>query len=292
VRLAGPYGADVSVIAMLTFKRTLDNELWIKHLFYPDEDPFVGKIFEMIAGAAIKAKIKQLKEAEQLPVLDKRFRQHDGAKSPLTLARLFGWAAQVLALPCPELYVRRDVPGALAAVLATPPASVAGNTLLTGFSADELAFIVGKHLSCYRGEHYIKSLFPSQMELNMLFWGAIRIVQPTIALSREIADQVRATGAELAKFMQPVYIEGLRLIVIKLAENQHAIDIAGWSRSVELTACRCGLLMCGDLEVAKKMIAAEAPGDVPREQKVEELRRFSFSPDYAALRAALGVSLA
>ena len=77
---------------MLTFKRTLDNELWIKHLFYPSEDPFVGKIFEMITGAAIKAKIKQLKQIKQLPVLDKRFRQTDGDNSPLTLARLFGWA--------------------------------------------------------------------------------------------------------------------------------------------------------------------------------------------------------
>jgi hypothetical protein len=281
------------VIAMLTFKRPLDNELWIKHLFHPGEDPFVGKIFEMITGAAIKAKIKQLKQAKQLPVLDKRFRQHDGDNSPLTLARLFGWAARVLALPCPELYVRGDVPGALAAVLATPPASVAGNTLLTGFSADELAFIVGKHLSCYRGEHYIKSLFPLRLELNMLFWGGVRIVQPGLALSREIADQVQATGAELAKFMEPVYVEGLRLVVSKLAENHHPVDIAAWTRSVELTACRSGLLMCGDLEVAKRMIAAEAdaPGDVPREQKIEELTRFSVSPAYSALRAALGVSL-
>jgi hypothetical protein len=276
---------------MLTFKRSLDNELWIKHLFHPDEDIFVGKIFEMITGAAIGAKMKQLKKAKLLPVLDKQFKQ-DPAKSALALARTFGWAAQVLGLRCPNFYVRSDVPGALLAVLAEPPASLAGATLLSGFSPDELVFVVGKHLSYYRGEHYMKSLFPSIAELNMLFYGAVGLVLPNASVPAEIHDQVRATGAELAKFIKPVYAEGLRLVVSKLIQDQRSVDVAAWSRSVELTACRTGLLLCGDLDVANKMIAAEpdAPGDVSRGQKVEELARFSRSPAYSSLREALGVA--
>jgi hypothetical protein len=40
--------------------------------------------------------------------------------------------------------------------------------LLGGFSAEELAFIAGKHLAMYRGEHYIKLLFPSAEELRVI----------------------------------------------------------------------------------------------------------------------------
>jgi hypothetical protein len=272
------------------FRRALDNELWIKHVFCPDEDLFVAKIFEMITPSAIKAKINQLKNSRQLPVLDKHSRQRDPGKSPLALARIFVWAAQVLAVPCPELYVRSDVPGALVAVHAAPPALLAGNTLLNGFSDQELAFIVGKHLSFCRGEHYIKCWFPSLAELNILFFGGVRIVAPNVEVPREIADQVGATAAELAKHVQPVYKEALRIIVGKLAQEQRSVDVAKWSRCVELTASRTGFLLCGDLEVAKKMIAAEpeTPDDVSREQKKEEVIRFSASPAYSTLGEALG----
>ncbi|RYG85836.1 tetratricopeptide repeat protein, partial [bacterium] len=145
---------------MLQVKSRLDNEAWVKNLFHKDENIFVGKIFEMITPAAIVAKTNQLRASRQLPSLDPRFKQ-DPATSTVTFAKTFGWAAQVLGVPLPELYVRNDVPGALVAVPASPPASVAGQTVLTGFTPQELTFIVGKHLSYYRGEHYIRNLFPT-----------------------------------------------------------------------------------------------------------------------------------
>jgi len=51
------------------------------------------------------------------------------------------------------------------------PASVAGQTVLTGFTPQDLTFIVGKHLAMYRGEHYIKTLFPTVTELTVLLFA-------------------------------------------------------------------------------------------------------------------------
>jgi len=59
--------------------------------------------------------------------------------------------------------VRNDVAGAIVAVPANPPASVAGQTGLTGFQPQELTFMCGQHLSHYRPEHYIRTLFPTQL---------------------------------------------------------------------------------------------------------------------------------
>src|SRR5260370_30616216 len=116
---------------MIQVKSRLDNEAWVRSLFHKDENLYIGKIFEMLTPAAIVAKTNQLRAQKQLPVLDRRFRQ-DPASSTVTFAKTFGWAAQVLSLQTPELYVRNDVPGALVAVPATSPPSCAVLTVLAG----------------------------------------------------------------------------------------------------------------------------------------------------------------
>ena len=166
---------DYLLHGMIQVKSRLDNELWIKNLFHRDENIFIGKIFEMVTPAAIVAKTNQLRAARQLPALDKRFTQ-DPATSTVTFAKTFGWAGQVLGIQqLPDLYVRNDVPGALVAVPAVPPSSVAGQSVLTGFTPQDLTFIVGKHLSYYRGEHYIRNLFPTLAELKVVLFSAIQV---------------------------------------------------------------------------------------------------------------------
>ena len=55
---------------------------------------------------------------------------------------------------------------------------------------------------------------------------------------------------------------------------------------------RAGLLLAGDLEVAKKVISGEkATPDLTATDKMKDLLVFSVGPEYAALRQALGVSI-
>jgi hypothetical protein len=277
---------------MIQVKSRLDNEQWVKNLFHKDENLFIGKIFDMITPAAIVAKTNQLRAARQLPSLDKRFKQ-DPATSTVTFAKTFGWAAQVLGVPLPELYVRNDVAGALVAVPSSPPASVAGQTVLTGFTPQELTFIVGKHLAYYRGEHYIRNLFPTLNELKVMFFAAIKIVMPEFAVPPEMAQAVNQTAAELQKYMQPIQRDSLRIVVQKFIEDGAKADLKRWMQAVERSSARAGLLLCADLEIAKKIIAAEPqlPGDLPPADKLKELIVFSVSEQYFALRKALGIAV-
>jgi tetratricopeptide (TPR) repeat protein len=270
----------------------LDNELWVRTLFHEEENVYVGKIFEMIAAAALRAKIEQLKAKKEMPVLDPRFRQ-DPATSTVTLARTFGWAAQVLGLPCPLLYVRSDVPGALVAVANDQPTSVAGQTVLTGFSTQDLLFIVGKHLALYRGEHYIKTLFPTVTELTLLFFSGIKLVAPDAPSPPDLDKNIVQTAQTLRQFIQPMQLEGLRMVVKKFLAEGAKANIKRWVQTVELTSTRAGLLLCGDLEIAKKIIAAEPqqPGDLTAQEKLKELLLFSVSPQYHQVRQALGLQI-
>jgi tetratricopeptide (TPR) repeat protein len=277
---------------MIQVKSRLDNEGWVKSLFHKDENLYIGKIFEMLTPAAIVAKTNQLRAQKQLPNLDKRFRQ-DPATSTVTFAKTFGWAAQVLGVPIPELYVRNDVAGALMAVPATPPASVAGQTVLTGFTPQELTFIVGKHLSGYRGEHYIRNLFPTLNELKVILFAGVKIVMHDFAVPAEMAQAVNSTATELVKHMQPVQRESLKIVVQKWMEDGAKADLKRWMQAIEVTACRAGLLLCADLEIARKIIGAEPqlPGDLGSQDKMKELLVFSVSEQYFALRKALGIAV-
>ena len=277
---------------MIQVKSRLDNEGWVKSLFHKDENLFIGKIFEMLTPAAIVAKTNQLRAQKQLPTLDRRFKQ-DPATSTVTFAKTFGWAAQVLGVPTPELYVRNDVQGALTAVTATPPASIAGQTVLTGFTPQELTFIVGKHLSGYRGEHYIKNLFPTLNELKVILFAGVKIVMNDFSVPGEMAQAVNATAMELAKHMQPVHRESLKLVVQKWIEDGAKADLKRWMQATEITASRAGLLLCADLEIAKKIIGAEPqlPGDLAPAEKMKELLMFSVSEQYFVLRKMLGIAV-
>ncbi|MES1178847.1 MAG: tetratricopeptide repeat protein [Myxococcales bacterium] len=278
---------------MLAVKGRLSNEVWAKYVFHADENLYISKIFEMIAPAALQAKIAQLQGQGKLPVLDKRFKQ-DPATSTVTFAKTFGWAAQVLGVQAPDLYVRNDVPGAIVAVPAVPPASVAGQTVLTGFQPQELTFMCGKHLSHYRGEHYIRTLFPTQPELTIMLFAGVMLAAPQTPMPQDMAAQIRATAQELAKYMQPVQLEGLRMVVKRFIDEGAKANIKRWNQAVELTACRAGLIVCGDLEISKKLIGAEAqlPGDLSAADKMKELLLYFVSEQYSDVRRALGIAIA
>jgi hypothetical protein len=277
---------------MLQAKGRLTDDLWIKHVFHEDENLHISQIFQLIVGAALQAKIQQLKAQGKAPVLDKRFRQ-DPATSTVTFAKTFGWAGQVLGVQLPELYVRNDVPGAIVAVPAAPPASVAGQTVLTGFTPPELTFMCGRHLSYYRLEHYIRTLFPTQSELTIMLFAGVAIGDPSQPMPPDMAAQIRAVVQELGKYLDARSQEGLRAVVKRFLADGAKANIKRWNHAVELTSCRAGLIVSGDLDIARKILAAEPqlPGDPSAADKMKELLLYFVSEDYFQVRRALGITI-
>jgi hypothetical protein len=93
--------------------------------------------------------------------------------------------------------------------------------------------------------------------------------------------------------MQPIEVEHLRQTVKRFIDEAAKANIKRWNQAVELTACRAGLLVCGDLEIAKRIIASEPqlPGDKSPAEKMQDLLLFSTSEEYSALRRALGIAI-
>ncbi|MDI1437538.1 tetratricopeptide repeat protein, partial [Polyangium sorediatum] len=286
------YFQDYRPDGRIQVKSRFDSDLWARHVFHEDQSLLVGKIFEMLARAAMKAKVEALRQRKELLALDPFLRQ-DPTTSSVPFVRTMGWASRVIGVTCPALFVRSDVPGGIVAVPTEPPASVVGQTLLGGLSQEELAFVAGKHLAMYRGEHYIKQLFPSAEELRVIFHAAVKMVMPDANTPRDVDTRAEATAKALRSFMGPREQDGLRVVVRKFISEREEADIGRYFRAVELTATRAGFILCGDLGVAKKLIAAEPtlPDDPLPSDKLKDLLAYSVSESYLAVRQTLGIAI-
>lgn len=275
---------------LLKVQGRLNNEYWVRYLLHPDLNLYVSKIFEAISNAALKAKVAQA--GSPISPSDKRIVGDDFRNSTLQFARTFGWAAQVLGLPIPELVVRNDQPISVNALASEPKASEAGRAVLSGLSAPECAFVSAKHLASYRPELYVRNLFPAQAELTVMLFAGVVIAEPGTPLPQELVSNVRATAAALTQYMDAHSREVLATFVKRFVEDGAKVNIKRWSRAAELTAGRAALLLTGDLEVAKKVVSGEkATADLSAADKMKDLLVFSVSPEYSALREALGVAI-
>lgn len=266
----------------------VDNERWVRDLFHPDEDLYLSKMFEAVVGGVLAAKASPdkalgLQKKHEVDPMD--------PANTVTFVRTFGWVAQVLDLQLvPRLFLRPDVQGGLTSVAGSQPlASVCGSTLLSGFSPQDLTFVIGRHLTSYRPEHLIRTMLTSHSELKTILLAALRVAG--MGPADPAVDQ---TAAALQEKLQPAQLDALRNVARRFVEAGGRSDVKQWMRAVELTACRAGFLLCNDLETAARMLQAlppEGPTDLPAKEKVKELVLFSVSESYFQLREALGIQI-
>ncbi len=265
----------------------LDEEAWIKDLFHPDEDPLIGGIFASILPALRRVKVQPVKRFG----LTDRERQ-DPKTSTLTLVRAMGLASAAMNLPTmPLIYVRPQQAGGLAYVPSEPWASISGAGVLQGLTPLELQFVAAKHLSYYRPEHYVRVLFPAVAELTPLLLSAIKIAKSDFGVPAGIEPTVATLSAQLSR--NPANLEMLHKLVRRFTDGGGRVNVEKWFQSVELTSCRVGFLMSGDLEAVEKMLGLDPglPGDPSARERLEDVVRFSISERYFRLREALGLTI-
>ncbi len=263
----------------------LTEENWVKQLFHPNEDPVVGKIFAAILGAVRRAKVKPL---QQFGFTQKELQ--DPANTTVALVRSLAQSSQALNLPLPSIFLKPQQQGGLGYVPSEPIASFAGAGLLSGLRPEELAFVAAKHMTYYRNEHYIRVLLPTTQELTVMLLAAIKLVKSDQDVPPESAQAAQTLAPLLAQ--DPIAVEGLRKVVKYFLEQGGSSNIKKWYQSVELTAARAGFLMCGDLEITRKMLGMEPglPGDLAPAEKLKDVILFSMSETYFSLRETLGIN--
>jgi hypothetical protein len=142
-------------------------------------------------------------------------------------------------------------------------------------------------MSWYREEHFVCSLVPSVPYLEDLFVAALRIGSSRVELAPETAARANVIADAMRPCLEAAQLERLRRLVARFLARGGVANLKKWARAADRTACRAGLLLCGDLDVACDAIAQEEKG----EARVRALEEFWASEAAGELRQRLGVAV-
>ncbi len=272
----------------------LNEELWVRNLFHQNEDLLIGKVF-----ATILPVVREFKVQPHRAFGLKKKHRHDPLTSSIALAKTFAYVAQVMNLPfLPELYLRPDQATGLCYAITDPPASVAGQLLLSGFTPHDLTYEVARHLTYYRGDHYIRWSEPTKAGLRVLLRAAVNAVMPEYETPHDPSGVLEQTTTTISKKLSPLAQEQLTALVKRFVRDRaqpYPMDeaIETWVKAVEMTASRAGFVLCNSLPTAARMAQNQTTllGDPTIREKVEDLVLFSISEEYFRLRQALGIAI-
>jgi tetratricopeptide (TPR) repeat protein len=267
----------------------LDDAAWRK-LAASGVDPEVGAILRAVLPAAIAMRVDDLRAAKKLLELPQADRQ--SKDSTASVVRSFAWAAQLLGVELPELYVVADVPGGVAAVQSKVPTTALGPQVTSGLGVPALGFLAARHLTYYRPEHYALVFYPSVADLSALVLSAVKLAMPKMPASKPVQEGAKRLAARLEQAGGAK--EALAEAVVALEARGGRMDLAAYVCGVELTAHRAGFLACGDLALATAQIAREAEtrriADLSVADKRGDLLAFCASPAASELRGRMGTA--
>jgi tetratricopeptide (TPR) repeat protein len=271
-------------VAPVRARGTIDAEGWA--LLRPETfDDVLRDIFAAVARAGIQARVEQLEARGRLVALDPSRRLDES--STASVVRTFQWAARVLGVPQPELYVVDEVPGEIAAVRQAGPTTAVGPSIVSGRSAKDLAFLAGRHLTYYLAENQVLVYFPTREELTRLLLAAVQLTMPELPAMGEGTRAVAALAQRLDRHIRDDERAAVSHAVERLQARGGRFSLGAYTRNAELMAARAGLLLCGDLATATAIVSTETRGiaGLSLDAKRRDLVAFCASDEHAAARA-------
>ncbi|HEY5961749.1 MAG TPA: hypothetical protein VIV60_34560, partial [Polyangiaceae bacterium] len=260
---------------------------WHDLLFHPEQEALTSQIFGLIAPAVLLGRVTSLRRDGKLHLPAPSAKQ-DPSSATVTAVRALPWAAAILGLQCPQIYIEKERDVAFEHIPSIPPLTTIGKRALTGLNQIEHAFLVGRHMTAYRQEHYIRVLFAAVPDLEDLFLAALTIGNPALPIAEERKRRVRPIADAIAPMLEAAQLDALRGCFLRFVEEGGRTNLQRWSLAAEKTGCRAGLLLCNDLSTALKRLEME-------EGKYGELARdciaFVTSDRYFKLRRQLGISI-
>jgi tetratricopeptide (TPR) repeat protein len=273
-------------------KHRLTETHW-SQLLHDDEDRYVSAIFGAIWQGA--ASIHSMPHKNfGLKRKDRRVIETDD----LNFSRIFYYTSQVLNVPLPEVYLQPEQQGDILIANVHDrgqlvPSFVVRAGLLSGRPEKEIAFSSAQWMSYMRPDHFLKLALQTNTDLKRAFLSAIVLVKRDFPIAPDMQPLVAQYLPEMQRRTTPQMLEQLGLVVHRFLQAAPEVNLKTWGNAVEASSFRAGFVVCGDLEVAARMISLQPTvvgGATPKE-RVKELVLFSVSEDYFAVRAALGLQI-
>jgi tetratricopeptide (TPR) repeat protein len=250
--------------------------LWV------EEQLPVAHMFEA-AGEALYAGLVELwrKQGDAERVGDAK--AVDPATTTLSAPRSLAWATKMLRLPLPQVYVDDTSSAAFRALRKGEPTTIIGGPALRGRSLEELSFLAGYHVAAGLPAHRPVFLAHGIDELSACFLSAVREVMPEAPVPESLAGAVGLLRAALDARLDDEARHALDVAFIELDEQGGQVDLGAWAEAAERSALAAGLLLSGDLRVARSLLE-HLPEGVSSERRFELLLGVALSEAYSDLR--------
>ena len=272
---------------LIAARASVSQRAWQEYLFHPEQEPLTGQIFALVAPAALIGRVSALRRQGQLHQPPPETLQ-DPSKATVTAVRAIPWAAALLGLAPPPVYLEKERDAGYEHIPAVPPVTVIGRQVLSGLSQTQHAFRIGRHISYYRQENFVKTLFSSVPDLEDLFLAALTVGNPGLPIAQDMKQRVGPVAKAIEAMLDANQTDALRACFLRFVEEGGRTNLQRWSQAVDKTACRAGLLLCNDALVACDTLTGEERGFG---ELSKDLIAFTTSERYFALRHELGIAI-
>ncbi len=266
-------------------RSAFESDTW-KSIQQSDHDHVIGRIAAAIAPAAIEYRAEQLRASGRLPVLAEKDRI-DVEKSTLTAARSAAWTCAVLGIDTPMMYsFSDDLAGGVGTVPLIEPTLVFGKNVLSGRSVPELVFAIGRDLAYQSLSSSLITFYPTLQDLRALFIAAVAQV-----LGTDVPADAATLRDGLKSHLGPMSQEKLVAAVGELQDRGGRLELKAWVQDCEIAACRAGLILCGDITAAARMLAVDGRvvSGLSAAERIRDLIPYSVSERCSATRKQLGI---
>ncbi len=268
--------------------RAVEDSEWLDLLRHPEQDLIIGETLGEIAPAVLLGHVTAIRASLPPDVLNPRL-EVDPRQSSEPAVRSLSWAAAILGIRLPSVFVCRELDRTVDIVLTPKPASRLGLRSLVGRSACELAFIAGRHLAWYRKELLLAQPERSARRLEDWIVAALLIGHGDLPLSPESKARVEPLAVTIRPLLNGPALARLELLFTRFVERGGRLNLTRWLESAELTAASAGLLLANDFSAAEAVLRLEGAEDV--ERTMGELVLFFTSSRCSTLRRRLGIAV-
>jgi len=274
-------------VGLIAPRASISAHAWVDLLFHPEEEVLTGQIFSLIAPAVLVGRVTALRRDNKLFQSPPSAKQ-DPVKATITAVRALPWAAAILGLAAPPIYVDKDRDVGYQTMPGVPPFTIVGKRVLSGKSQLQHAFLVGRHLAWYRQEHYVKTLFSGVPDLEDLFLAALTIGNPGLPIAEDMKRRVAPIAQAIQPMLEAPQVDALRGCFLRFVEEGGRTNLQRWSSATEKTACRTGFVLANDISTALELLATEEGADG---ELGKDLLAFAASDRYFRLRRQLGIAV-
>ncbi|HEY0707517.1 MAG TPA: hypothetical protein VGG33_12015, partial [Polyangia bacterium] len=220
----------------------------------------------------------------------------------MVLAQIFGQVVKALENRRASLYVASALAstGQMTTLLVPPPPSIVVAPALVEAEPAVMRFLIGRAVELCRPEYILGMALPSA-EFTQMLSSLLKAFHPRHARWR--AGDGSAASEQAAKLKKALPYKVSKRLAELFQENEaQSFSSVRWRQVVDETGNRAGLLMCGELATAARVILGESyPGTEPNAETylelasqpgpLRELLRFSISDACFSLRETLGTSV-